>query len=296
MRMTRISLVLAAALLLSGCTKSAPDAAVEVVSNEKRFPLTGEILAVKPEANSIRVRHDEIVGFMPAMVMDFTVNVGDLAIAKVGQRIRAELVTEGDGEFRLEKIWPADVASVSTVENAAKQLTQETVALGRKAYREIGEKTLDFTLYDQEGRVVSSNHFRGKQIVLNFVFTRCQVAKMCPAAVSRFQLLQRLAREAGVKDLEFISISLDPKYDTPGALKEYALQRGIDTSNYTFMTGPEMAVKSLLTQFGILTEFQGALLNHTAATLLIDTSGRVVHRVDGSDWDVQEFLGRMKRE
>jgi len=266
-----------------------------VQSEKKRFPLTGEILVVDAAAGTLRVRHEEIAGFMPAMAMDFAVSPGDLAIAKPGQRIRAELVADAKGDFSLEKIWPADPVESARVETAAKALEQETVIRGNRAYREVGETAPAFTLFDQEGRVVKSERFRGRQVMLNFVFTRCRVAKMCPAAVARFQQVQRLAREAGVTNLELISISLDPAYDTPGVLKSYATLRGIDTANYSFLTGPENAVKALLTQFGVLKEFQDNILNHTATTLLIDETGRIVHRVDGSTWDVQEFVGKLKK-
>jgi protein SCO1 len=290
MQFVRLWLV-AGVLVLAACSKPAAPSAPA----EKRYPLTGEILSVDKTTNTLRVKHDKIEGFMPAMTMDFTVSLGDATVARVGQRIRAELVEAAEGEYRLEKIWPADPAASSAVDAAAKTLTQETVALGRAAYREVGERAPEFTLFDQEGRVVESKRFRGKQVMINFIFTRCPVAKMCPAAVARFQQTQKLARENGVTDLELISFSLDPEYDTPGILKEYAIQRAIDTSNYTFLTGPQMAIKSLLQQFGILTDLQGDLLNHTAATLLLDGSGRILHRADGSEWDVQEFVGKMKR-
>jgi protein SCO1/2 len=295
MHFSRLWLLVAALALaslgLTACSRPQTSSAPA----RKTWPLTGEILSVDNEKNLLRVKHDEIPGFMPAMVMDFVVEIGDAAVAREGQRIRAELVEVGDGDYALEKIWPADPASASAVEAAAKKLTQETVALGRAAYREIGERVPDFTLFDQEGRVVEGRRFRGKQVMINFIFTRCPVAKMCPAAVARFQQTQKLAREQGVADLELISFSLDPEYDTPGVLKQYVIQRGIDTSNYSFLTGPQMAIKSLLQQFGILTEMQGDLLNHTAATLLLDPSGRIIHRADGSEWDVNEFVGRMKR-
>lgn len=290
MQFVRLWLV-AGMLVLAACSKPAAPSAPA----EKRYPLTGEILSVDKATNTLRVKHDKIEGFMPAMTMDFTVSLGDATVARVGQRIRAELVEAAEGEYRLEKIWPADPVASSAVDAAAKTLTQETVALGRAAYREVGERAPEFTLFDQEGRVVESKRFRGKQVMINFIFTRCPVAKMCPAAVARFQQTQKLARENGVTDLELISFSLDPEYDTPGILKEYAIQRAIDTSNYTFLTGPQMAIKSLLQQFGILTDLQGDLLNHTAATLLLDGSGRILHRADGSEWDVQEFVGKMKR-
>lgn len=287
------SLVCASLLLtLVACSKREAASAGPV---EKRYPLTGEILSVDAEKNVLRVKHEKIEGYMPAMTMEFIVSLGDAKLAKAGQRIRAELIEQADGEFRLEKIWPASAADVAKIEAAANALTQETVAMGRGAYREIGERAPQFTLFDQDGRVVESQRFRGKQVMINFIFTRCPVAKMCPAAVARFQQTQKTAREAGVNGLELISFSLDPEYDTPGILKEYTIQRAIDTSNYSFLTGPQMAIKSLLQQFGILTEMQGDLLNHTAATLLLDETGRIIHRADGSEWDVKEFVGKMKK-
>lgn len=286
-------LIAAFALAMTACSK--PSTSSTNAPAEKRYPLTGEVMAVDAEKNVLRVKHEEIKGYMPAMVMEFSVSLGDANLAQPGQRIRAELVELGDGEFRLDKIWPASAAEVAKIEAAANKLTQETVAMGRGAYREIGERAPQFSLFDQDGRLVESQRFRGKQVMINFIFTRCPVAKMCPAAVARFQQTQKAAREAGVGDLELISFTLDPEYDTPGILKEYTIQRGIDTSNYSFLTGPQMAIKSLLQQFGILTEMQGDLLNHTAATLLLDGTGRIIHRADGSEWDVKEFLGKMKK-
>ena len=160
---------------------------------------------------------------------------------------------------------------------------------------EQGEVIPDFALYDQSGAVVQSSRFRGKQILMNFIFTRCPDAKMCPAAVAKMMGAQRLAKEAGVKDLELVSITLDPAHDTPGVLKEYADQRGIDTSNYSFLTGPESAIRDLLTQFGVISQFQGDILQHTLATLLISADGKIAHRTDGSMWESQDFVTKMKK-
>jgi protein SCO1/2 len=131
--------------------------------------------------------------------------------------------------------------------------------------------------------------------MLNFIFTRCPDAKMCPAATAKMITVQRLAREAAVPNLELVSITLDPAYDTPGVLREYADLRGIDTANFSFLTGPEAAIRDLLTQFGVIAQFQGDILQHTLATLLIDPHGKIIHRTDGSAWDPQDFVAKMKR-
>ena len=54
-------------------------------------------------------------------------------------------------------------------------------------------------------------------------------------------------------------------------------------------------VDYLLTQFGVIAEFKGEILDHTLATLLIDEKGRVAWRADGSQWQPKEFVERMHR-
>ena len=290
------AVLLMAAAGLAGCARSgAPaEAAAPAPPAEKRYPLTGEIVTVKAPERILIIHHDAIPDYMPSMTMEFHVGSGDAAIAKPGQRIRGDLIVR-HGVAWLENIWPDDALTNSRIDAAANALAQDTTIRGKGAYREIGETLPNFTLLDQEGRAVAINRFAGKQVMLNFIFTRCPIATMCPAATMKMMALQKAAREAGVTNLELVSISFDPAYDTPGVLKEYAEARHIDTSNFSFLTGPDKAVRQLLAQMGIIREFDGDTIKHTLGTLLIDEQGRIIHRVDGSQWDVQEFVSRMKK-
>lgn len=295
--------VLAAACLLmagAGCAKreaaatSSADQAAASNPAEVRHPLKGEILQADVEQQVLIVTHDEIPGYMPAMTMEFKVTRADAANARPGQRIRAELVERGE-DYYLEKIWPDDSVTLSTLDAATRALAQDTAIRGKEAYREIGENLPAFTLLDQEGRTVAANRFRGKRVVLNFIFTRCPIATMCPAATLRMSQLQQAARAAGARDFELVSISLDPEYDTPGVLRDYAEARGLDLSNWSFLTGPDAAVRHLLAQLGVIREFEGATIKHTLATVLIDEQGRIIYRADGSQWQIDDFVKRLKK-
>ncbi|MBI2814572.1 MAG: SCO family protein [Opitutae bacterium] len=295
-RLVAVSLMAALAAIAPGCGKQeAPvRSSAPAAPAEKRHPLTGEVVKADTERSALIVTHDEIKGFMPAMTMEFKVAKGDLAIARPGTHIRAELVRRGS-DFHLEKIWPDDAATRRALDAAAKALAQDTAMRGKEAYREIGEVLPEFTLLDQEGRAVSGSRFRGRQIVLNFIFTRCPIATMCPAATERMARLQKAAREAGATDFDLVSISLDPEYDTPGVLKDYAQARGLDTTNWSFLTGPDAAVRHLLAQLGVIREFEGATIKHTLATVLINEDGKIAYRMDGSMWAVEDFVRRLKK-
>lgn len=292
---SNIALVCAGLLLATGCTREESKPAAAPAPQEKRYAMEGEIISVDKDKHILVVHHGEIAGVMPEMVMEFAVSAGDAANAKEGQHIRADMIPHDDGMYRLENIWPVDQVADATVKAGADALRQDTMIRGKSAYREVGESLPDFALYDQTGAVVQSARFRGKQIMLNFIYSRCPVATMCPAATMKMMETQRLAKEAGVKDLELISITLDPEYDTPGVLHDYAAARGIDTSNFSFLTGPERAIKDLLTQFGVIAQFDGSIIKHTLSTLLIDENGRIIHRADGTLWEPKDFVAKMHR-
>lgn len=282
------------AVILLGMTACQPrNGGAAEPEGPPRYPVRGQILGISHERRTLLVDHEPIPGYMPQMVMEFIVGAGDLAVAREGMTIRGEIYEDEAGEFHLEKMWPVDAVAEARVEAAAAALREDTSIRGRQAYREVGESLPDFSLYDQDARVVSGQRFRGKKVLMNFIYTRCPVATMCPAAVAKMMAVQREAAAAGVTDLELVSITLEPEYDTPGILREYADARGIDTSNYSFLTGPESAIRDLLKQFGVIAFFDGTILQHSLTTLLIDESGRIIDRADGSRWEPEHFLRRI---
>ena len=151
----------------------------------------------------------------------------------------------------------------------------------------------EFAMIDQHGQFVQIRSFRGKPFILNFIFTRCQLPEMCPASTARMAELQNRAAEAGLEDLQFVTITFDPEFDSPGVLRQYADGYGIDSGNFHLLTNSDPQIcEDLLRRFGILTIEEDGTINHTMATFLIDKNGRVAYRKEGSQWAVQDFLDR----
>ena len=122
-------------MLFAACSRSAKTATIDDgLPGEKRWPLHGQIVSVDAVHQTLRVQHEEIVGLMPAMMMDYAVGPGDLANAKAGEHIRADLVQNG-GDFRLERIFPDDASTNATIEAAAKSLGQDTMVRGPHPFR-----------------------------------------------------------------------------------------------------------------------------------------------------------------
>lgn len=277
-------------LVWCGCSRSNPN------PWPKTYPLVGQVMAVDRAKHTVTIAHQAVHGLMPAMTMEFPVSPGDADLVRPGEAVSGQLVIEYQGaEPRLEHLWPNDPAAVAAIAAAANALAQDTHERGPDVYRAVGEDMPAFTLYDQDGRVVNSDRFRGKDVMLNFFYTACPFANMCPAETAKMMETQQLARKDGIRNIEFVSITLDPTHDTPGVLRDYANARHIDTSNYSFLTGPQQAVGDLLEQFGVIADFTGGFVKHTLSTVLIDPHGRIIWREDGSSWTPSEFVERMPR-
>jgi len=255
------------------------------------FSVAGRVLEVLPEVRSLRVELTESVSSdLPAgQTVDFRVGAGDLEIGYAGRLIRAEAVHYSK-KWHLERVFPVDGTGAKGMVDINKQLHAATATMSRRKYVREGDYIPNFAMIDQHGDFLQIREMRGKAFVLNFIFTRCKAATMCPASTTRMSELQELARETGLEDLHFVTITFDPEFDSPGILRQYAKGYELENDNFHLLTATQELVDDLLRQFGILTMEEDGTINHTMATLLVDANGRVAFRKEGSKWTTKEFL------
>ena len=260
------------------------------------FSVQGRVLEVLPEATALRVELTESASAdLPAgQTVDFRVGPGDLEIGYAERLICAEAVNYSS-VWHLERVFPVDGIGAKAMVDINKQLHDATATMSRRKYVRQGDYIPNFGMIDQHGDFVQIRELRGKAFVLNFIFTRCRVATMCPASTTRMAELQEIAREDGMENLHFVTITFDPEYDSPGILRQYAEGYGLEDENFHLLTATQELVDDLLRQFGILTMEEDGTINHTMATLLVDANGRVAFRKEGSKWTTQEFVEAAKQ-
>jgi protein SCO1 len=93
----------------------------------------------------------------------------------------------------------------------------------------------DFTAVTQENKAFEKKNLDGKIWVADFIFTNC--ADVCPPMTANMAKLQKMVDEEELKNVEFVSFSVDPTVDTPEKLTEYAKNFGLKDDNWTFLTG-----------------------------------------------------------
>jgi protein SCO1/2 len=197
--------------------------------------------------------------------------------------------------FLLHNVWPDDRAERIRVNNVNRLLRRNTLAMGESMIRTVGDNLPPFALYDQNGEVVTTDFFDGSVTVLNFIFSRCSVADMCPAATMKMKKLQDLAQKTQIPHIQFVSITLDPSFDSPGVLKSYARGYSLNEDNFKICTADKPVIDDLTRQFGILREVnENQTLDHTMRTLIINSRRQIVYQVPGRNWKVEDFLSRLQ--
>ncbi|HWD00819.1 MAG TPA: SCO family protein [Candidatus Sulfopaludibacter sp.] len=241
----------------------------------KTYAVDGIVVAVDAAARTMLVSHRAIEHYMPAMMMPFAAEDGsELKGLHPGSRIQFELtVTKARSVAR--HIRPTGEADGAIPPPAGKL--------------EIGAELPDFSLTDQNGRVVRLSEWRGKVVAIDFIYTRCPLPDVCPRMSANFAMLQRQYAGQG---LGLISVTVDPDYDRPEVLREYARRWGAG-GGWRFLTGD---VGPLAKALGEVYWADEGSIGHNSTTTIIGRDGRVAAVLEGSNfrWDqLAHVVGRI---
>jgi protein SCO1 len=157
----------------------------------------------------------------------------------------------------------------------------------------------DFALTERGGRTVRRSDLAGKVWVASFIFTRC--GSSCPVITRNMAWLQD--QLAAYPDVRLVTITVDPAYDTPEVLREYADRHGADPGRWLFLTGPPDDVYRLIRQdFHLYAEptegparTPGNEVAHYSKIALVDGRGRIRAYAEGARPDeLPAFLRRVR--
>ncbi|NOT52980.1 MAG: redoxin domain-containing protein [Deltaproteobacteria bacterium] len=250
---------------------------------ERRYDVKGIVVAVDSQRKQITVEHEDIPGYMDAMTMPFSLTEEwPYKVLHPGDQVQAALVVQGDRSW-LEEL------SITRSSATAAEAPQEGTSRDFSPY-----PAANFTLTDQDGQPLSLSDLRGKIVILDFIFTRCPGP--CPLLSLKFsQLQQKLGARFG-KNVMLLSISIDPRHDTPTVLKEYAQRYSANLTGWKFLVGSTKDTIMTASAFGADYEAnQDGIVDHRLVTCVIDREGNVIQEFSGTNYTVDEILAEIDK-
>lgn len=188
------------------------------------------------------------------------------------------------------KIFWLGLIAISTLSCQEKQLPY----MGRHEINQAGDtiyhKVGDFKLLNQDSIWVGPDHFNNKIFVADFFFTSCP--DICP--VMKTQMLRVYEAYQNPELVGFLSHTIDPEYDTPEVLRDYADRLGITGDQWQFVTGPQEEVYRIAQKYYMVTakddpEAPRGVI-HSGAFILVDKNKRIRGIYDGTKPEKVDLL------
>jgi protein SCO1/2 len=274
-------------LLAISCHRSKPPAT-------KRYHFTGRVISIDSRAESASIDGDLIQGFMEPMVMTYKIRPASmLRQLSPGDSISADVVVV-EHDPRDENADSDDwLENVKVTGHAA-----QPPANGPKAFHmpAPGEEVPDFALTDQAGKHISLHQFRGKTLMVTFVYTRCPFPDFCPRMSSNFgEIYKQLGSNASLAETQLLSVSFDPEHDTPKVLRNYGFSVAHTHDAALFRRwqfgAPKAADLAQIADFFALTvKPEGGLITHSLSTAVIGPDGKIVKWYHGGDWQISDLI------
>ncbi len=292
MRMWMVLLVL---LPLAGCRGGQGNASHPAA---KTYKLRGKVIAVNAANGQVTVSHQAIPGFMEAMTMPY--KLVDPTVASElhpGDLIVADLLADEDAAGPLNLRLTNVIVTAQANPNALPPVQYHVP--------KPGETVPDFHLLNQSGKHIDLKQFRGKVILLTFIYTRCPLADYCPRMSNNFAEIDKglKADPAAFAKTHLLSVSFDPKYDTPQVLRSYGGAHTGQFTNEQFkhwdFAAPSVAELPALEQWfdvGVTPNKPGdpTVLTHSLSTVVIGKDGKVIAWMPSNDWKPEDVLAQVK--
>lgn len=286
-RTVLLALLFSGMLLLSSCHRSKTPA-------EKRYPFTGRVISIDSQAQSAIIDGDAVPGFMDPMAMPYKIKpAAMLARLTPGDSISAEVVVVEPAvksDDAVPDYWLENVKVVGHVDpshaSAANSLHMPAP----------GEDVPDFSFTSQSGKHISLKQYRGKVLLVTFIYTRCPFPDFCPRMSSNFaEIYPQLTANADLARVHLLSISFDPEHDTPKVLRDYGFSVAHTRDPALFarweFAAPRPADLPRIADFFALTiKPEGGMITHNLSTAVIGPDGKIVSWYHGNDWQPSDLI------
>jgi len=184
--------------------------------------------------------------------------------------------------------WVCVVVALLAASPAAAALDEKRAL--RESQAAIGRAVGDYRLTDADGKTVRLSDFRGKPLVVSFIYTGC--FQICPTTTKHLEQMVRQAERAiGPGTFHVATIGFNLPFDTPEAMRDYARKQGVRGAGWSFLSPEAGRVEALLADFGFLREATPAGFDHLLQVSIVDAEGRIYRQVYGDAFDAPAFVG-----
>jgi protein SCO1/2 len=291
-RYAQAAAICLALMMMAGCDGRPRHSVSNADSGSaKEYAMKGIIVSADPSRGEVTIDTQPIPGFMEAMTMPYKLkNPNVIQDLHPGDHMNGQLLVS-NGSALLDQI-----VITAHAQPDYKPAVQYHVP-------EPGDAVPDFKLTNQNGKRISIDSFRGKALLITFIYTRCPLSDYCPKMSRNFaEIDKQLAADPELyRKTHLLSISFDPVYDTPAVLKSYGeAYTGRFTKetfgHWDFAAPPKDELQKMLSFFDVgATPGENKTITHSLSTVVIGPDGKIAAWYPTNDWSPSAVLGDLKK-
>jgi protein SCO1 len=268
-------------------------------ATEKHYDLKGKVVTVEKDKHLVTVAHEDIKDYMPGMTMPFTVGEDSAWVFEAphevmpGDQITATLIVDGT------KSWLEDMVITKESPDTTSPASGESIGANP------GDEVPNYRLINQDGKAIHIHDYKGKALLLTFIYTRCQDPGQCTLMSTNFATIdQELQKQPDAyQKTHLLTISFDPEYDTPKVLRSYgAAYTGKysdeNFAHWEFASGSADEVKGIAQFFGLRYYLDSSSgkeqVIHSLRTAVIGPDGKVIKVYRENEWKPPEVLKELQ--
>jgi protein SCO1/2 len=163
----------------------------------------------------------------------------------------------------------------------------------KRSQAAIGQLVGGYVLLDREARPVPLSRYRGKPLLVNFIYTAC--FQVCPTTTRNLQkALENAVATLGAERFSVVSIGFNQPFDSPPAMKSFASQHGIRLPNWEFLSPAQAIVSEVAGNFGFSFVATAAGFDHLNQVTIVDAEGKIVRQVYGEKFTAEDIVEPLK--
>ena len=193
--------------------------------------------------------------------------------------------------INLKQIWPVALTVsliLSVLHLSTAQSSGKIILPANSVYH------LQVPLEDQSGEFTGLDRYKGHPVLITMFYASCP--HVCPMLISTIKIMEHGLSEGERADLRVMTISIDPKRDTPGKLQETMVSHSVDASQWSMVRSDPGDVRTIAGVFGVrYKQLPDGEFNHTTRIILLDREGTQLASTDQLGHPDPAFLEAIKK-
>lgn len=157
----------------------------------------------------------------------------------------------------------------------------------------IGTTPADYVLRDRRGQEVRLSSYRGKPLLVSFIYTGC--FQTCPTDTQLISQAVNATQDLlGSDVMRTVSIGFNAPFDAPETMTAFSRQRGITARNWEFMSTDMNTAPALARDFGFSYVATPKGFDHITQLTVLDREGRIYRQLYGDSLNAQAIISALR--